>query len=539
MRIAILLAGVMLAAAMNVTHATTLLVGVDPQTGESRFFISSGAIEVGRNSETPGPAITLDPGGQVDTSPAGAQSSISARDADALISNTSNAIIEAILASKAAIDQENQDYIARLPSSGPDQAANQDAIDRINQNLNNLVGNIIKNAISQNKVNQSEIEGLINKINEQLDKKLDLGNVKTAQLSDQEKARQAQIKLLEAERKKKQEAQKSQQEQLKKQNEDRQAKLKEQLANQKAEKEQAAEAAKKKAAEEYAKKLSNDAAKAAFEAKQKALAEAKAKQTALADKARQEADLPAVNAGTQTTGGESDTETDGFAAGGTGDDPAADSRYDPSAPVDGDVLRQLVNGSPLPPITALSLAGMMRHSMALQPDQDNPPLNDDSRADDASKDKLQSDFVEQIAALERFPHIAAGDVSALPPTTSLTGDFTATYNGRLSGAFGDGTAVGASMSLDVAFDNREFTGGIVFDGGNGKADVTGGWNTGVNSVSGNFWATEPVYGGEATGSLGGKFYGPSGQELGGNWSMEMHSGVREGQSAGGEFATKQ
>lgn len=95
------------------------------------------------------------------------------------------------------------------------------------------------------------------------------------------------------------------------------------------------------------------------------------------------------------------------------------------------------------------------------------------------------------------------------------------------------------MSLDVAFDNREFTGGIVFDGGNGKADVTGGWNTGVNSVSGNFWATEPVYGGEATGSLGGKFYGPSGQELGGNWSMEMHSGVREGQSAGGEFATKQ
>src|SRR5690606_35204481 len=108
--------------------------------------------------------------------------------------------------------------------------------------------------------------------------------------------------------------------------------------------------------------------------------------------------------------------------------------------------------------------------MAGQPELGNPTSNGDSAADDASEDQLLRDFVEQLAASE-FPYIAAGDISGLPPTESLTGDFSATYNGRVSGAFGDGTAVGGAMSLNVAFDDYAFTGDIVFDGGNGKAGV--------------------------------------------------------------------
>jgi hypothetical protein len=217
----------------------------------------------------------------------------------------------------------------------------------------------------------------------------------------------------------------------------------------------------------------------------------------------------------------------------------ADGRYDPNAPLDTEWLRQLVNGGTLPPLTPLALADLLREVMTGQPGAGDAPSNEDRDADQAAEDKLLRDFVEQVIAVSAYPYIAAGDVSALPPTESLTGAMTATYNGRLSGAFGDGTMVGASMRLDVAFDDHAFMGDIVFDGGNGKANVTGGWDTGVNSVSGHFYATEPVYGGEATGSLGGKFYGPKGQELGGNWSMGMHSGVREGQSASGHFVTKQ
>lgn len=206
--------------------------------------------------------------------------------------------------------------------------------------------------------------------------------------------------------------------------------------------------------------------------------------------------------------------------------------------MDSGTLRQLVNGSGLPPIPPATLAGLLRDRMA-RLNEGNAPSDGTRDADEAAEDKLLRDFVEQVAARENFPYIADGDISGLPPTRSLTGDFSATYNGRVSGAFGDGTKVGGAMSLNVGFDDFAFMGDIVFDGGNGKAGVEGGWKGGVNSVTGSLYSLEPVFGGEAEGSLSGKFYGPKGQELGGNWSMEIHSGVREGQSANGQFATKQ
>lgn len=273
-------------------RGTNLLIGVDPETGESKFFIASGIGKVSKKGEENSDSgTTLNPNEQIsldeDTNSDDYDNYRNVADLDDLITNTSNAIIEAIVASKAAIDQENKEYIEKLQAEQKEtDGVNQEEIDRINQNLDNLVGNIVKNAISQNKVDEVAIKELINKINEQLDKKLDLDNVKAQELSDAEKAKQAQIKLLEEERKKKQEAEKLKQEELKKQNEELQKKLKEQLEKQKAEKEKATEAAKQKAAEEYAKKLTDDTAKAAFEAKQKAIAAEKAKQDAAAKAAK-------------------------------------------------------------------------------------------------------------------------------------------------------------------------------------------------------------------------------------------------------------
>ncbi len=293
-------------AAFMSVRGTTLLVGVDPATGESKFFIASGQGKVNKKGEEQGSGTTLYPNEQInldkDTDSGDYDDYKNIADLDNLIANTSNAIIEAIIASKAAIDKENEQYIASLREQQG--GTNQEAIDRINQNLDNLVGNIVNNAIKQNKVDEAAIKALIERNNEQLDKKIDLDNVKAQELSAQEKAKQAQINLLNEERKKKQEAEKLKQDELKKQNEELQKKLKEQLEKQKEAKEKAAEAAKQKAAEEYAKKLANDAARLAFEAKQRALAAEKAKQDAAAKGA---VDAPApVSQPPNDTGSESD-----------------------------------------------------------------------------------------------------------------------------------------------------------------------------------------------------------------------------------------
>lgn len=272
---------------MNV-RGTTLLVGVDPTTGESKFFIASGIGVVNKKGEgQPDNSVTLYPNEQInldkDTHSDDYEDYKNIADLNDLIANTSTAIIEAIIASKAAMDQENEQYIENLrEQQGGTGGTNQEVIDRINQNLDNLVGNIINNAIKQNKVDEAAIKAFIEQINEQLDKKLDLDNIKAPELSAQEKAKQAQINLLNEQRKQKQEVEKLKQEAHKKQNEELQKKLKEQLEKQKEAKEKAAEAAKQRAAEEFAKKLANDAARLAFQAKQEALAAEKAKQEAAA-----------------------------------------------------------------------------------------------------------------------------------------------------------------------------------------------------------------------------------------------------------------
>ncbi|MDR7856684.1 stalk domain-containing protein [Tissierella sp.] len=263
-------------------QGTTLLVGVDPETGESKFFIASGVGYVSKKDTDDSSGTTLFPSQQISIEGDMDEDFEDYRniaDLDSLIGNTSNAIIEAILKSKQAMDKENEEYLQNLMSQQQqDQNLNQAEIERINNNLENLIGNIVKSAIGQNKVSQDIIKKIIDEVNEQLIKKIDLNQVKPLQLSEQEKQKQAQIKLLEERRKQMMEQEKLKQEELKKQNEQLSNKLKEQLEKQKAAKQLAEEAAKKKAAEEYAKKLADNAARAAFEAKRKALEEERMRQ---------------------------------------------------------------------------------------------------------------------------------------------------------------------------------------------------------------------------------------------------------------------
>ena len=267
-------------------RGTTLLVGVDPATGESRFFIASGLGKVSRITNNSDDSTTLNPG----------QSVILITDFDdenlndlnnivyleSLLANTSSVVIEAIIANKKKIDMENEDYMLKLLDN--DASRTQEEINRINQNLDNLIGNILNKAIEKNIVSEEEINRLIQSANEASDNKFSLENTKLLVLSDSEKAKQEKFELLEAARKKKQEEAQSKRDELKKQNEELKQKLQAQLEKQKQEKEKAAEAAKQKAEEEFKNKLTSEAAKLAIEARMKAKEEVREMQQAIASK---------------------------------------------------------------------------------------------------------------------------------------------------------------------------------------------------------------------------------------------------------------
>jgi len=746
MRIHQLVAGVALAAAMNIAYATNFFVSVDPATGKPTFMIGSGLREArgSQNSQAPGPGVVLLPSQQMQSYQDGAGATNGAHgvapvDLETFVRNAGPDIIEALIRNKAAIDRENAAFIEQqraLLSAGRQGQTlgikDQNDLEKLQKSLDNIVGNIVKKAIEQNTVDPDRMRSLIEHVNQGLAKKIDLASIITPpELTEQQKAKQEQIKFLAEERKKRQEAEKQKQEELKKQKEALLTRLKEEAEKQKAANRKAAEEAKKKAAEEYAKKL-DDAAKAAFEERQRAREDQKQKQATQDAKERTGDPLP-NNRGTPGSGGDggdggvaagaggagdqagsgaaggdggagggswvfgrggaggqggdgdagdqagsgaaggdggagggswvfgrgdaggrggdggnggqpgsggagdggrattssalntnylnlvsqnylaesqkalaetierlsgnwrvggASRGTQGASAGGPGDRAAgqagqggapaggagdliariqalidflrqmkkdeidhmraantplsggspgagnqtggADGRYDPNAPVDAALLRQLVNDGTLPPLTLLSLAELLREAMAGQPDQGNPPSDGDSAADDASQDKLLRDFVESVIAASDYPYIAAGDVSALPPSESLTGEMSASYNGHLDGKFGDGTQVGGTMSLNVSFNEQHIDGRITFDGGKGVADIYGGWADGANSVV--MESDGATYEGHrADVSMSGQFYGPKGQELGGNWGMN----VDDGRSAKGKFATKQ
>ena len=278
---------------MNV-KGTNFYVGVDPNNGSSTVFVGSGTVNVSPSNQGGGTSTNVFPSQQVvvDGSIANDSGDLNIVDLNSFIANTSPEILEAILRSKAAIDKENEEYILRLRQ---DQQLNPGEINRINQNLQNLIGNILKQAIQQKKLSEQDIKELIKKINGQsnLDLEVDLDKTIPLQLTDAEKEKMARLQKLEEERKKKQEEEKRKQEQLKQQNQDIFNKLQEQLRKQEEQKKAAEEAARKKAQENLLSQLDEENRKA-LEEKLKALELEKKKQEAAAahDKPKAEAEDP-------------------------------------------------------------------------------------------------------------------------------------------------------------------------------------------------------------------------------------------------------
>ncbi|MEK5333774.1 FecR domain-containing protein [Lysinibacillus sp. FSL W8-0992] len=271
---------------MNV-KGTNFFVGVDPNTGNSSVFVGSGIVNVSPNNQGSGDSTFVFPSQQLLNN----SGDVNIVDLDSLIRNMDPTLIEAILRSKAAIDKENEQYIAELQQG---QQLNKEDINRLNQNLQNLVGNIVNEAIQQKKISQQEIEKLIKKLKEQYNINFDLDLDKTLplQLTDAEKEKMALLQKLEEERKKKQEEEKQKQEQLKQQNQDILNKLQEQLRKQEEQKKAVEEAARKKALENLQLKLDEEKRKA-LEERLKALELEKKKQEEAASDSKSKAEAEA------------------------------------------------------------------------------------------------------------------------------------------------------------------------------------------------------------------------------------------------------
>jgi hypothetical protein len=127
-----------------------------------------------------------------------------------------------------------------------------------------------------------------------------------------------------------------------------------------------------------------------------------------------------------------------------------------------------------------------------------------------------------------FPYIAAGFVT---PQSSYPTNMTATYNGAISGALSDATAVSGTLSMTVNFANlSSIPGSINFANGQGTANFALTGNGGLigGQLSGNF-AGEMLNAGS---NISGKFYGPAANEVGGVWNLNTTSNTGGGQFAG-------
>ncbi len=274
-------------------RGTHFFVGVNPETGFPTFMVGSGMVNVMDREESTNPPTTIYPSQQApmyngqDTDPDDRVSIISL---EQFINNANPAIIEALLKNKPAMDQENAEFIARMRELLENEEGNSvtqdfgirnmDDLNRLQSNLDNLIANIVNKAIEQKIVDAGRMQQIIDQVNASLDKKIDLRNVPPLTLTEEEKARQEQLRKLEEKRRQLVEEQRKKQEDLKNQNQNQQ--LLDRLNKQRMEQEEANRKAKedaKRKAEEELKNRLDEQERQRFEQQKQALEERQRQQT--------------------------------------------------------------------------------------------------------------------------------------------------------------------------------------------------------------------------------------------------------------------
>lgn len=288
-------------------RGTNFMVSIDPVTGIPSLSVSSGLVQASGNGTSPNPVFVY-PAQEINLLPnLGSSSMPSMVDLSSLVNQFSPAIMEALLRQKNKIDQENAEMLEKMKNEavgsnlgGSLGSLSPSDLEQYQNNLNNLLGNILKQALDQKKMDPKQLQTLIDEANKKLDHPIDLSKVPPLQLTPEQKLQQEKQKQLEAEQRKRLEEMNKQREL------DEQKKAL--LDRIKADKERLEQENKKKQ-EEYAKRAEelykqrlSDADKQKFEEQQKALElKNKQQQQAQQPKASIPAPAPTPNAPTAPT----------------------------------------------------------------------------------------------------------------------------------------------------------------------------------------------------------------------------------------------
>lgn len=224
-------------------RGTQFFVSVDPKTGAVKMAVGAGKVsastvttEADSGQQT---KITyLYPTQQIELESRNETDDLSLKvdflDLEQFVAQASPEVIKEFIRNKAEIDKENDEFIDKMKKElGEGKVINEQNLDiksleelaKVQQNFDNLVGNIAKKALAENKIDKTTMDKVVEEANKKIaveNRKLDLNKVKdlnkTAGIDpEKEKAKQEQLKKLEAEKQKKQLDREKKEAELKKQ----------------------------------------------------------------------------------------------------------------------------------------------------------------------------------------------------------------------------------------------------------------------------------------------------------------------------------
>lgn len=260
----------------NSVQGTHFIITVNPLTGMTNVVTASGKVSSSlmptgtEGSLLLSGMVTISPTQQI--SLGGSQEGrppVQFIDIEDLIGNASPGIIAQIIKNKNDIDRENEEFLEKKrqelqsgqSGTGDLNMKSPDDLSKVADNLDNLIGNMMKDALDKKKASKEEIDQLIKEVNQDLGKKFDLGQVKD--LDKQagldpalEQVRSEAQKRKQDEVQKKQDQQQNQLDQLQERLGDMLAKFEQQKKQQEEANRKAQEEMKKKAEEQLLQSLS-------------------------------------------------------------------------------------------------------------------------------------------------------------------------------------------------------------------------------------------------------------------------------------------
>ncbi|WP_275901700.1 FecR domain-containing protein [Paenibacillus sp. SYP-B3998] len=180
-------------------RGTQFFVHVDPRTGETKMFVGAGKVSAttvttNAGSEQAAKVVYLYPTQQISLDSRNEVQDLSLKveliDLEDFINDASPDVIKALIQNKADIDRENDEFIAKKKKEleegkeTADQTSmfikDQAALDKVKKNLDNLIGNIAKRALKDQKISKADMNKVIEETNKKISdntRKLDLDNV--------------------------------------------------------------------------------------------------------------------------------------------------------------------------------------------------------------------------------------------------------------------------------------------------------------------------------------------------------------------------